>query len=95
VLGRRDVARAGYAWIVMAGTALLCVMASIGLAYSLYPYVVLDRLTIFQASADPRSLLFVFVGVAIVLPFTVAYTVFVYRVFWGRAVHLDYGDSGH
>ncbi len=93
VLGRRDVARAGYAWIVMAGTTLLCVMATIGLAYSLYPYVVLDRLTIWEASADPRSLLFVFVGVAVVLPFTLAYTVFVYRVFWGRAAHLSYGDS--
>jgi cytochrome d ubiquinol oxidase subunit II len=95
VLGRRDVARAGYAWIVMAGTGLLCMMASIGLAYSLYPYVVLDRLTIFEASADPRSLKFVFVGVAIVLPFTVAYTVYVYRVFWGRAADLSYGDGGH
>jgi cytochrome bd-type quinol oxidase subunit 2 len=37
----------------------------------------------------------VFVGVAIVLPFTLAYTVFVYRVFRGRAVALSYGDGGH
>jgi cytochrome d ubiquinol oxidase subunit II len=36
--------------------------------------------------------MFVFVGVAIVLPFTVAYTVFVYRVFRGKATHLTYGE---
>jgi cytochrome d ubiquinol oxidase subunit II len=95
VLGRPDVARAGYAWIVMAGATLLCVMAALGLAYSLYPYVVIDRLTIFEAAADSRSLQFVFVGVALVLPFTVGYTVFVYRVFSGKLGNLTYGDSGH
>ena len=44
-------ALAGYAWIVLGGTVLMCVMAALGLAYSLYPYIVLDRLTIWQAAA--------------------------------------------
>jgi cytochrome d ubiquinol oxidase subunit II len=92
ILTRADIARAGYAWIVMAGTIMLCLMAWLGLAYSLYPFVVLDRLTIWDAAAAPSSLMFVFVGVAIVLPFTVAYTVFVYRVFRGKATHLTYGE---
>jgi len=91
VLTRGDIARAGYAWIVMAGTVLLCLMAWLGLAYSLYPFVVIDRLTIWDAAAAPSSLMFVFVGIAIVLPFTLAYTVFVYRVFRGKATHLTYG----
>ena len=95
VLGRPDVARAGYAWIVMAGATLLCVMAALGLAYSLYPFVVIDRLTIWEAAADSRSLRFVFVGAALVLPFTIGYTVFVYRVFRGRVANLSYGDGGH
>ena len=30
-------ALAGYAWIVLGGTVLMCVMAALGLAYSLYP----------------------------------------------------------
>jgi cytochrome d ubiquinol oxidase subunit II len=34
----------------------------------------------------------VFVGVAIVLPFTIAYTIFVYRIFHGKATGLTYGD---
>jgi cytochrome d ubiquinol oxidase subunit II len=92
VLRRRDVALAGYAWIVLGGTVLMCVLAAVGLAYSLYPYIVLDRLTIFDAAAAPSSLLFVLVGVAIVLPFTIAYTIFVYRVFHGKATGLSYGD---
>ncbi|HJR71968.1 MAG TPA: cytochrome d ubiquinol oxidase subunit II [Gammaproteobacteria bacterium] len=93
VLRRRSVATAGYAWIVLGGTVLMCVMAALGLAYSLYPYVVLDRLTVWDAAAAPSSLKFVFAGVALVLPFTAAYTIFVYRVFHGKATHLGYGDS--
>jgi cytochrome d ubiquinol oxidase subunit II len=93
VLHRRNVALAGYAWIVLGGTVLICVMAALGLAYSLYPYIVLDRLTIWQAAAAPSSLKFVFVGVAIVLPFTIAYTIFVYRVFHGKATGLSYGEQ--
>jgi cytochrome d ubiquinol oxidase subunit II len=92
VLHRRNVALAGYAWIVLGGTVLVCVMAATGLAYSLYPYIVLDRLTIWEAAAAPSSLKFVFVGVAIVLPFTIAYTIFVYRIFHGKATGLSYGD---
>jgi cytochrome d ubiquinol oxidase subunit II len=92
VLHRRAVALAGYAWIVLGGTVLMCVLAALGLAYSLYPYIVLDRLTIFEAAAAPSSLKFVFVGVAIVLPFTVAYTIFVYRIFHGKTTGLSYGE---
>jgi cytochrome d ubiquinol oxidase subunit II len=92
VLHRRDVALAGYAWIVLGGCVLMCVMAALGLAYSLYPYIVLDRLTIWEAAAAPSSLMFVFVGVAIVLPFTIAYTIFVYRIFHGKATGLSYGE---
>jgi cytochrome d ubiquinol oxidase subunit II len=93
VLARPRIAAAGYAWLVMAGTVLICVMAAIGLAYSLYPYVVLDRMTVWDAAAATNSLLFVLVGVAIVLPFTAAYTVFVYRIFRGKTTGLSYGDS--
>jgi cytochrome d ubiquinol oxidase subunit II len=93
VLWRAEIARAGYAWLVMAGTVLICVMATLGLAYSLYPYVVLDRLTVWDAAASTASLTFVLVGVAIVLPFTFAYTVLVYRVFSGKATSLSYGSD--
>ncbi len=91
VLRRVSSARPAYAWLVLVATILLCVLAALGLAYSLYPYVVLDRLTVWEAAAAPGSLKFVLVGLALVLPFTLAYTVFVYRVFRGKATALGYG----
>jgi cytochrome d ubiquinol oxidase subunit II len=91
VLRRVSSARPAYAWLVLAATILMCVLAALGLAYSLYPYVVLDRLTVWEAAAATGSLEFVLVGLVAVLPFTLAYTVFVYRVFRGKASALDYG----
>jgi cytochrome d ubiquinol oxidase subunit II len=92
VLSRPSVARAGYAWLVLGGAILLCVLAALGLAYSLYPYVVLDKLTVWEAAAAPSSLRFVLVGLAIVLPFTIGYTAFVYSIFRGKATNLTYGE---
>jgi cytochrome d ubiquinol oxidase subunit II len=59
-------------------------LAFLGLAYSLYPYVVIDRLTIWDAAAHPSGLKFVLAGVVIVLPFIVGYTIVAYRVFGGK-----------
>ncbi|MEQ9560922.1 MAG: cytochrome d ubiquinol oxidase subunit II, partial [Woeseiaceae bacterium] len=62
------IAHAGYAWLVMAGTILMCVMAALGLAYSLYPYVVLNKLTIYESAAATGSLMFVFWGIVLAVP---------------------------
>ena len=91
VIGKPKVVAAGYGWIVFASTVLIFVLAFIGLAYSIYPYLVIDRLTVWQAAAAHESLVFIFVGVAITLPAIIVYTVFMYRVFWGRASVLSYG----
>ncbi len=93
VLWSDRISRAGYGWLVFAGAVLICTMAALGLAYSLYPYVVLDQLSVWDAAADAASLRFIGVGVAFVLPFTFLYTILVYRVFSGKATTLDYGDS--
>ena len=90
VVTRPKVVAAGYGWVIFASTVLIFVLAFIGLAYSLYPYVILDRMTVWQAAAAPNSLLFIFVGVAITLPAIIVYTVFMYRVFWGPARELTY-----
>ena len=84
------VVAAGYGWLVFASTVLVFVLAFLGLAYSLYPYIVIDRLTIWQAASATKSLFFIFVGVAITLPAIIVYTIFMYRVFWGRARALSY-----
>ena len=95
VISKPRVVAAGYGWVVFASTVLIFVLAFLGLAYSLYPYIVIDRLTVWEAASATKSLLFIFVGVAITLPAIIVYTVFMYRVFWGRASTLSYGPGGH
>ena len=77
-------------WLPFVLSVWVFVFAFAGLAYSLFPYLVVDRMTIWQAAAAPESLRFVFVGVCFVLPLIVAYTVIAYRVFWGKARSLTY-----
>jgi len=72
-------------WAPFAGTVLLVLLAFAGLAYSLFPYVVMDRMTIWQAAAHPSSLKVVLAGALVVLPFIVGYTLYAYRVFRGKA----------
>ncbi len=71
-------------WKPFAGAVAIYVLAFAGLAYSLFPYVVIDRLTIWQAAAHPSALAFVLAGALIVLPFIVGYTIYSYRVFRGK-----------
>ncbi len=61
-----------------------------GLAYSTYPYVVIDKLTIWQAASATESLRLILLGAAVVLPFIALYTVIAYRVFRGKVTPLQY-----
>ncbi len=61
-----------------------------GLAWSFYPFVVPERLTIWQAAAAPESLGIILFGTAFVLPIIIGSTAFVYRVFAGKASDLRY-----
>jgi cytochrome d ubiquinol oxidase subunit II len=79
------------AWVPFACTVGVFLLAFYGLAYSLFPYLVIDRLTLWQAASATESLEVIFAGTAIVLPVIIGYTVFAYRVFWGKARAHDYG----
>jgi len=68
-----------------AAAAGIFTLAFLGLAYSIYPYVVIDRLTIWEAAAHPSALKVIFIGAAIVLPFIGAYSILSYRIFRGKA----------
>jgi len=77
--------RAGVAdWKPFAAAVTIYVLAFAGLAYSIFPFVVVDRMTIWDAASHPSALQFMFWGAAIVLPFIAGYTVFAYRVFRGK-----------
>ncbi|MEM7292848.1 MAG: cytochrome d ubiquinol oxidase subunit II [Pseudomonadota bacterium] len=79
-----------FCWLPFALVVGLFVLCFHGLAYSFYPYIVPDQLLIVDAAAAPESLLIIFVGTCVVLPVLFAYTVFVYRVFRGKASPLSY-----
>ncbi len=68
----------------------LFALAFTGLAYSFYPYVVPDRLTLFDAASAPESLFVILIGVLVVLPAIIAYSVLSYHVFRGKATPLSY-----
>jgi cytochrome d ubiquinol oxidase subunit II len=61
-----------------------------GLAYSLFPWLVIDRLTIWAAASSTEALQVIFYGAVIVVPVIVGYTAYAYRVFWGKSTALQY-----
>ena len=82
-LGRSD-------WKPYAGAAAIFVLSFAGLAYSLFPYVVMDRLTIWQAAAPPESQIFSLIGTLIMIPIILAYVAFSYWLFRGKT-----GEQGY
>lgn len=80
-----------WGWAPFVTSVGLFVLAFLGLSYSLFPYLVPDRISIWDAAAAPESLQIMLYGVAVVLPAILLYTVFAYRVFWGKATALEYG----
>lgn len=79
-----------YCWVPFTGSVGLFILGFHGLAYSFYPYIVPDRLTIWQAASAPESLMIILVGAIIVLPCIIGYTIFAYKVFWGKVEDLTY-----
>ena len=66
-------------------------LAFAGLAYSFYPYVVPDQMTIFEAAAAPESLFIILIGMTFVLPMIAGYTALAFTIFRGKAFRLSYG----
>ena len=65
-------------------TLVLFALTYAGLGISMYPFVVPQSITIWQAAAPAKSQLFMLVGVVILIPMIVAYTAFAYWVFRGK-----------
>jgi cytochrome d ubiquinol oxidase subunit II len=70
--------------------ALIFALGFAGLAWSFYPYVVPDRLTIWQAAAATESLAVILVGAVFVLPVMIGASFYVYSVFSGKTTDLHY-----
>lgn len=79
-----------WSWVPFVSAIALFALAFNGLAYSFWPYVVPEKLTIWQAAAAPESLFIIFIGACLVLPVIVAYSALAYWVFRGKATTLRY-----
>ena len=77
-------------WLPFMLIVAVFVLGFFGLAYSIFPYVVMDRLTIWQAASSPAALKVILIGTCISVPAIAGYTVFAYRVFGGKAGELRY-----
>lgn len=80
----------GRGWRLFAATVAICVLATLGLAYSIFPDVIIGQMSIWQAAASVKSLTFTLVGVVLTVPVILVYTVIVYRIFHGKATALSY-----
>ncbi|HBN14236.1 MAG: cytochrome BD ubiquinol oxidase subunit II [Gammaproteobacteria bacterium] len=90
LLYRQRLLREGREWLLFAGLIVLCLLAALGLAYSILPDIIIGRMTIWESAASTPSLLFTFWGTAVVLPAILGYTFFVYRIFRGKTSELTY-----
>jgi cytochrome d ubiquinol oxidase subunit II len=68
---------------------LLFLITYAGLGISMWPYLVPQSVTIWQAAAPETSQIFMLFGVAVMIPIILAYTAFAYWVFRGKV------EAGH
>ena len=68
----------------------LFIIAFAGLVISTMPYLVPPAITVWDAAAAPSSQRFVLIGIAILIPFILGYTAFMYYTFRGK-VRADEG----
>jgi cytochrome d ubiquinol oxidase subunit II len=87
---RSGAVRGPLCWLPFALLIVVFVLGFLGLAYSIYPYVVIGQLTIWQAASSPQALKVILFGVCISVPAIAGYTVFSYRVFRGKTAELEY-----
>ncbi|UEM24291.1 cytochrome d ubiquinol oxidase subunit II (plasmid) [Skermanella mucosa] len=69
----------------------LFLVSFVGLAVSVWPYVVPPHITIWDASSPPESQVFLLIGMMFLIPTILAYTAFSYWVFRGKVT----GETGY
>jgi cytochrome bd ubiquinol oxidase subunit II len=77
-------------WLPFVATIALFALGFAGMAYSFYPFVVPEAITIYEAASAPESLWIILIGVCFVLPVIAAYSVLSYFIFRGKATKLSY-----
>ncbi len=89
-LSAPDWTRPEHDWGPFQIAASVFVLGAAGMGYSFFPYVVPDRLTVWDAASARGSLAIILVGALVTLPMIIGYSIFAYRVFRGKATGLTY-----
>ena len=63
---------------------LLFLLSFIGLGLVVFPYIIPTKITIYQAAADPSSLVFMIIFIGFLIPIMLAYNIYNYIVFRGK-----------
>jgi len=75
----------GAEWRPFLYSIVIFLCAYAGIAISVYPYLVPHQLTFWEAAAPESTLLFILVGVVIMLPILIGYTLYAYHTFRGKS----------
>ena len=90
VLGGAPYPQDRHAWTPFLLAVAVYALGFAGVGYSLFPYVIPDQLTIYDAAAGRGSLMIMLVGALITVPMIIGYTIYAYRVLGGKATALRY-----
>jgi cytochrome d ubiquinol oxidase subunit II len=86
----RGLARTRFMFSPFYSSVALFIIAFAGLVISTMPYLVPPAITVWDAAAAPSSQRFVLIGIALLMPFILGYTAFMYYTFRGK-VRADEG----
>ncbi|KTD08210.1 cytochrome d ubiquinol oxidase subunit II [Legionella jamestowniensis] len=67
------------------GSIIIFLCSYIGIAISVYPYLIPHQVTIWEAAAPNSTLIFILIGVIILLPVLITYTGYAYYIFRGKS----------
>jgi cytochrome d ubiquinol oxidase subunit II len=73
-------------------TILIFFMTFIGLALVVFPYIIPTKITIYEAAADPSSMVFMIIFVGALIPVMLFYNIYQYFVFRGKVTGIHYGE---
>ncbi|WP_193196691.1 cytochrome d ubiquinol oxidase subunit II [Nostoc sp. MG11] len=73
-------------------TILLFVLSFIGLGLIVFPYIIPTEITIYEAAADPSSLVIMIIFIGFLIPVMLFYNLYQYIVFRGKVTGGNYGE---
>jgi len=73
-------------------TILIFLLTFLGLALVVFPYIIPTEITIYQAAADPSSLVIMIIFIGALIPVMLFYNLYHYFVFRGKVTMASYGE---